>query len=106
MSTQATLFSLVYGVEAVLHVEFDIASFRVAIDTRLIESSSLKHRLLTLKAMDESERQSAQYIEIIHGADKNYLTRSTKNVFYYRECGYCYKMQGKRITQVNSIRCG
>lgn len=78
VTTQATPFSLVYGVEAVLPIEFEIASLRVALETRLTKSESLKHRLLTLEAMSESRRHSAQHTEIIQRRRKELFDKKHK----------------------------
>jgi hypothetical protein len=45
VTTCATPFSLVYGIKAILPIEFEILSFRIAINERLDESQSLKDRL-------------------------------------------------------------
>jgi hypothetical protein len=38
VTTRATPFSLVYGIEAILPIEFEIPSLRIAINERLDES--------------------------------------------------------------------
>lgn len=53
VTTQATIFSLVYRVEATLPIKFEVESLRVAIGARLTESQSLKNRLTTLEELDE-----------------------------------------------------
>jgi hypothetical protein len=65
VSTRATPFSLVYGIEATLPIEFEVESLRVAVDSRLTYDQSLKDRLVALKALDESRRVSTQHIEAI-----------------------------------------
>jgi hypothetical protein len=54
---------LVYGIEAILPIEFEIPSFRIAINERLDESQSLKDRLERLKGLNEARQLSAQHIE-------------------------------------------
>ena len=49
VTTQATPFSLVYGIEATLSIEFEVESLRVAVGSRLTDSQSLKTRLMDLK---------------------------------------------------------
>jgi hypothetical protein len=78
VTTQATPFSLVYGIEAVLPIEFEIPSLRVAINTRLTDSQSLKTRLLMLESLDESRRRSAQHIEAIQRRRKVLFDRKHK----------------------------
>lgn len=53
VTTQATIFSLVYRVEATLPIKFEVESLQVAIGARLTESQSLKNRLTTLEELDE-----------------------------------------------------
>ena len=45
VTTWATPFSLMYGLEAILPIEFDVPSLRIAIENRLDDSTSLKDRL-------------------------------------------------------------
>ena len=65
LTTQATLFSLVYGLETTPPIEYEVESFRVAIGARFIESQSLKNRLTDLDELDERRRMAAQHIEEI-----------------------------------------
>jgi transposase InsO family protein len=51
VTTCATPFSLVYGIEAILPIEFEIPSLRIAINERLDESQSLKDRLKRLEGL-------------------------------------------------------
>lgn len=83
MTTRATPFSLVYGIEATLPIEFEVESLRVAIDLRLTDSQSLRNRLASLEALDESRRMSAQHIEAIQRRrkitfDKKHKKRTLK----------------------------
>ncbi len=63
VTTRVTPFFLVYGIEAILSIEFEIPSLRIAIDERLDESQSLKDRLERLEGLNEARRLSAQHIE-------------------------------------------
>jgi hypothetical protein len=65
VTSQATSFSLVYGLEATIPIEFEVKSLRVAVNSRLTDNQSLKSRLASLEAFDESHRASAQHIEAI-----------------------------------------
>ena len=65
VTTRATPFSLVYGVEAVLPIEFEVSSLRVAVDHRLTAKESLVRRLERVERLDEDRRHSAQHIEVI-----------------------------------------
>lgn len=73
VTTQATPFSLVYGIEATLPIEFEVESLRVAIDARLTDNQSLKNRLASLEALDENRMMSAQHVESIQKRRKNHL---------------------------------
>ena len=65
VTTQATPFSLVYGLEVTLPIEFEVESLRVAVTFRLMDSQSLRNRLTTLEGLDERRRMSTQHIEVI-----------------------------------------
>ena len=65
VTTKATPFSLVYGLEAILPIEFEVPSLRIAVETRMPMSESLKERLEHLEGLDESRRRSAQHVEAI-----------------------------------------
>lgn len=65
VTTQATPFTLVYGIEATLPIEFEVKSLRVAVNSRLTDSRSLRSRLAFLEELDERRRMSAQHIEAI-----------------------------------------
>jgi transposase InsO family protein len=65
VTTHATPFSLVYGLEATLPIEYEVESLRVAIGSRLIDKQSLKNRLTDLEELDERRRTAAQHIEAI-----------------------------------------
>ena len=63
--THATLFSVVYGIEAILPIEFEVESLRVAVATRLNDSQSLKNRLTEFEELDKKRRRAAQHIKAI-----------------------------------------
>ena len=65
VTTQATPFSLVYGLEATLPIEFEVESLRVAVKSRLTDNQSLRNRLTTLEELDERRKMSVQHIEAI-----------------------------------------
>ena len=81
VTTKATPFSLVYGVESILPIEFEVQSLRIAIDERLTMAPSLVERLLMLESLDETRRASAQHVETIQrrrklAFDKRHKTRT------------------------------
>jgi hypothetical protein len=65
VSTYTTPFSLVFGVEAILLMEFEVPSLRIAIDEQLDDSQSLKERLERLESLNEARRLASQHVEII-----------------------------------------
>lgn len=54
-----------YGVEAILPIEFEVQSLCIAIDERLDDRKSLQDRLEQLEALSESRRASSQHVESI-----------------------------------------
>ncbi|CAM8911187.1 unnamed protein product [Rhodiola kirilowii] len=58
--TQATPYALVYGVEAVLPLELQIPSMRIAIQEGLSSDENDKLRLAELEALDEKRLQAQQ----------------------------------------------
>jgi transposase InsO family protein len=58
VTTQFTPFQLVYGQEAILPIEFELPSLRVAINNQLGDPESLQTRLLQLEALDEKRREA------------------------------------------------
>jgi len=78
VTTQTTPFSLVYGLEAVLPIEFEVPSLRIAVDSRLTDRRSLKTRLCELEALDENRRRGAQHIEAIQRRRKVLFDKRNK----------------------------
>ncbi|XP_071901588.1 uncharacterized protein [Coffea arabica] len=62
-SQQATPYALVYGVEAVLPLECQIPSLRIAIQEGLSEEDNVRFRLEELEALDEKILEAQQRIE-------------------------------------------
>jgi hypothetical protein len=65
VTTRATPFLLVYGLEVTLPIEYEVESLRVAICTRLTTEQSLKNRVTDLEELDERRRMAAQHVEAI-----------------------------------------
>ncbi|XP_019155716.1 PREDICTED: uncharacterized protein LOC109152471 [Ipomoea nil] len=61
--TQSTPYSVVYGVEAVLPLERQIPSLRLAIQEGLTDEDNVKLRLAELEALDEKRLQAQQSLE-------------------------------------------
>jgi hypothetical protein len=63
VTTRATPFSLMYGIEAILPIEFEGQTLRIATEQRLDTSQSLKDRLASLEALNEGRQLTAQHVE-------------------------------------------
>ena len=61
--TQATLYSLVYGVEAILPLEQQIPSLRIAVQEGLTNEENAKICLQELEALDEKRLETQQRLE-------------------------------------------
>ncbi|KAM1699106.1 hypothetical protein ACFX13_030926 [Malus domestica] len=61
--TQATPYSLVYGVEVVLPLESQIPSLRMAIQEGLTDEENAKLRLQELESLDERRLEAQQHLE-------------------------------------------
>ena len=60
----STLFFLVYGCEAVLPLEIQMSSLRIALTTKMTEEDNHRLRLQELEALDEKRLQAQQHIEM------------------------------------------
>jgi len=58
VTTKQTPFQLVYGQEAILPIELEVQSLRIAMEHRLGGEDSLKERYTMLKKLDETRRQA------------------------------------------------
>ena len=58
MPTQATPYSLVFGVEAILPLERQIPSLQIAIQEGLTEEENAKLRLQELEVLDEKRLEA------------------------------------------------
>ncbi|TMW94252.1 hypothetical protein EJD97_010526, partial [Solanum chilense] len=61
--TQATRYSLAFGVDAVLPLERQIPSLRLAIQEGLTEEENARLRLAELEALDETRLEAQQNLE-------------------------------------------
>ena len=61
--TQATPYSLIYGVEAILPLKRQIPSLRIAIQEGLTEEENAKLRMQELEALDEKRLEDQQRLE-------------------------------------------
>ncbi|XP_070005803.1 uncharacterized protein [Nicotiana sylvestris] len=60
MPTQATPYSLIYGVEAVLPLECQIPSLRLVIQEGITDEENARLRLAELEALDEKKLEALQ----------------------------------------------
>jgi transposase InsO family protein len=65
VTTQSTPFQLVYGTEAILPIELEIPSLRIAIRDRLGDTESLQQRLTELEKLDEIQANAFLVMEAI-----------------------------------------
>ncbi|XP_074271374.1 uncharacterized protein LOC141595307 [Silene latifolia] len=68
--TQATPYALVYGVEAVLPLEMQISSLRIAIQEELTEDENDKLRLAELEALGEKRLEAQQKLQCYQASSK------------------------------------
>ena len=78
VTTRMTPFALMYGLEAVLPIKFEIRSLRLAISERLDTSDSLKARLTGLEALNESRQLASQHVEVTQRRRKVAFDKSNK----------------------------
>lgn len=78
VTTKQTPFALVYGVEAILPIEIEIPSLRIAINNRWPVSKSIHDRVLMLEGLNETRRFSAQHIETAQRRKKAAFDKSHK----------------------------
>lgn len=79
VTTKATPFLFVYGIDATLPIEFEIPSLRNAIESRRTDCLSLKNRVIALESSDKNRRMRAQYIEAIQRRRKVIFDKKHKN---------------------------
>lgn len=65
VTTSTTPFALMYGIEAILFIELEIPSLRIANQERLDWSRSVKDKMEQLEALHEFRKMAIQNIEAI-----------------------------------------
>ena len=75
---RATPFSLVFGIEATLPIEFEVEALWVAVSSRLPVKQSLRNRLTELEELDERRCIAAQHIEAIQRRRKIIFDKRNK----------------------------
>ena len=73
-----TPFALMYGLEAILPIEFEIPSLRLAIGERLDTTESLKNRVTELEALTENRLLASQHMEVTQRRRKVAFDKSNK----------------------------
>ena len=76
--TQATPYSLVYGVEAVLPLESQIPSLRMAVQEGLTDEENAKLRLQELEALDEKRLEAQQRLECYQARLSNAFNKKVR----------------------------
>ena len=72
VTTKFTPFQLIYGLEAILPIELEVQSLRIALDEKMDDDDFLKHRLVILEKMDEIQAQAHLNMEAIQKYRKSY----------------------------------
>ena len=62
-STGATLYSLVYGMEAVLPIEIEMGSLRIALEQQIFEAEWILSRYDQLSLLDERRLRVADHVQ-------------------------------------------
>ena len=62
-STRATLYSLVYGMEAVLPVEIEMGSLRVALEQQIFKTEWAQSHYDQLSLLDERRLRAADHVQ-------------------------------------------
>jgi hypothetical protein len=78
VTTGCTPFQLVYGLEAILPIELEMESLRIAIDERLGEMESHQSRLQDLEKLDETRKDAVLRMEAIQKRRKSYYDSKLK----------------------------
>lgn len=72
VTTNSTPFQLVYGQEAILSIELEVQSLRIALDECLGDKESLQYRLAELDKLDEIWATALFNMEAIQKLQKSY----------------------------------
>ena len=78
VTTNATPFQLVYGQEAILPIELEVPSLRIAVEYRLGDTESLQFRLSQLEKLDEIRAQALLTMETTQKRRKSYYDSKLK----------------------------
>ena len=78
VSTGMTLFQLVYGIEAVVPMEFVVLSLRISAAHKLPSEESLQHRQEQLLQLEEDRMLSALTVEVIQKRRQAWMSRQIK----------------------------
>ena len=78
VATGMTPFKLVYGIEAVVPMEYVVPSLRLAVQHRLSPEDSILHRQRELLKLEEDRIQSAYAVEISQNRRQAWISRQVK----------------------------
>src|SRR5436190_1845376 len=110
--TKAIPFSLVYGAEAVLPLEIQIPSLRVALASQMTEEDKHQARLRQLEALDAKRLQAQQQIELYQARISKAYNRKVRERTFEKgdSCamahGYDTQDQGQIPGKVGKTICG
>ena len=80
-----TPFSLVYGCEAVIPLEIQIPSLRIALMTKMTEGDNDRLHLQELKVLDEKRLQTQQHIELYQARISKAFNKKVKQRVFKKE---------------------
>ncbi|XP_073061914.1 uncharacterized protein [Primulina eburnea] len=100
--TQVTAYALVYGVEAIVPLEQQIPSLRMAVQEGLTEEENARLRLEELEALDEKRLEAQQRFECY----KACLSRAFNKKVRSRSFQVCYLVLAVRRPIITAHRTG
>lgn len=87
-----TPFKLVYGIEAVVPMEYVLSSLRLAVQNRLSLEDSVMHRQQELLKLEEDRIYSAYVAEISQNRRQAWMTRQVKFKIFQKGVMYNCKL--------------
>lgn len=96
---------MVYGQEAILPIELEVQSLRIAIDTRLEDQDSLLHHLEELKKLDKTRANVLMIMETIQKWRKTYYDSKLRpKAFMPNDLVLLYDNWFKKISKKFQVR--
>ena len=105
VTTNSTPFQLVYGQEAVLPIELEVQSLRIAIDERLGDMESLTTRYAMMEKLDETRLVALHQTAVIQRRRKSYYDSKLRpKTFKPNDLVLMYDSRFQRFPSKLSIR--